>query len=96
MAYTILVKVEVDMKLEGKKVLVVGTGISGIAATELLIKKEDSKELKNNVDNSSSGGGSSSGEYYLFDKDLIGTYFPEIGNDYSIIYMFCASVKIIT
>ncbi len=28
------------MKLEGKKVLVVGTGISGIAATELLIKKE--------------------------------------------------------
>ena len=28
------------MQLEGKKVLVVGTGISGIAATELLIKKE--------------------------------------------------------
>lgn len=28
------------MKLEGKKVLVVGTGISGIAAAELLIKKE--------------------------------------------------------
>lgn len=28
------------MQLEGKKVLVVGTGISGIAATELLIKKQ--------------------------------------------------------
>jgi len=27
------------MKLEGKKILVVGTGISGIAATELLLKK---------------------------------------------------------
>ena len=27
------------MNLEGKKVLVVGTGISGIAATELLIKQ---------------------------------------------------------
>ena len=28
------------MELGGKKVLVVGTGISGVAATELLIKKE--------------------------------------------------------
>ena len=27
------------MKLEDKKVLVVGTGISGIAATELLVKQ---------------------------------------------------------
>lgn len=34
------------------------------------IPKEDSKELKNNIDNSSSGGGSS-GEYYLVDKNLI-------------------------
>lgn len=37
------------------------------------IPKEDSKELKNNIDNSSSGGGSS-GEYYLINKDLISQY----------------------
>ena len=28
------------MQMEGKKVLVVGTGISGIAATELLVNKK--------------------------------------------------------
>ena len=33
------------MQLEGKKVLVVVTGISGISATELLIKKEIDNEV---------------------------------------------------
>ena len=59
------------------------------------IPKEDSKELKNNIDNSSSGGGSSSGEYYLVDEDLINTYLPEIGNNYIVIYILCATVKTI-
>ena len=37
------------------------------------IPKEDSKELKNNINNSSSRGGSS-GEYYLVDEELISQY----------------------
>ena len=60
------------------------------------IPLKDVKEVKQEiVECSSSGGGSSSGEYYLFDKDLIGTYFPEIGNNYLMIYMFCTTIKTI-
>ena len=36
------------------------------------IPKEDSKELKNNIDNSSSGGGSKIGVYYKLNKKGVG------------------------
>lgn len=59
------------------------------------IPKEDSKELKNNIDNSSSGGGTSGGDYYLVDIEAVEQYYPEIVEEVAGIAIFGSLIKYI-